>query len=80
MGRSSSSPNRLRAGFVQEIARRLGDVSVPQYQRQRPIGRKHDLLWILSFYIREPDLGCDSRFFHGHEKVSSFSLAAFREK
>jgi len=78
MGRSSGSSNRLRAGFLQEIGGRLGYVSVPQYQRQHSIGRKHDLLWILSFYICEPDLGWNSGFFDRGQKAAFFSLHRYK--
>jgi hypothetical protein len=79
MDGSGSSPHRLRIGFFQEIGRRLGCLSASQHQRQHSLGRKHDLLWILSFHIREPDLGWDSRFFDRSQKASSFSLDDYRK-
>jgi len=74
MGGSSSSLSPLRTGFLQEIGRRLGCLSTPQYQRQHSVGRKHDFLWILPFHIREPDLGWHSRFFDHSQKTPFFSL------
>jgi uncharacterized cupin superfamily protein len=80
MGGSSSSPYRLCNGFLQEIGRRLRCLSTPQYQRQHSIGRKHDLLWILSFHIREPDLGWHSRFFDRSQKAPCFSLNRYEQQ
>jgi hypothetical protein len=75
MDGSSSSPHRLRIGFFQEIGRRLGCLSASQHQRQHSLGRKHDLLWILSFHIREPDLGWHSRVRDRSQKAPCFSLS-----
>ena len=56
------------------LERRLDHVSVPQYRRQRSIGREHDLLRLVSVHICKSHLGRDSCFFHCHEKASRFSL------
>src|SRR6266513_4427195 len=74
MGRGSSSLDRLRIGFLQEIGRRLRRLSTPPYQRQHSTGRKHDLLWVLTFHFRESDLGWHSCFFDCSQKAPCFSL------
>src|SRR6266487_1656311 len=79
MGRSSSSPNRLRAGFLQEIARRLGCLSTTQRWRQHSLSCKHDLLWVISFHIRESHLGWHSRYFDRGQKAPCFALASSDE-
>lgn len=68
----------LRDGFLQEMGRTFVCVSVPEHRRQCAVGRKHNFLWRISFYVRERNLGSDSDFHNSHQETNFFSLGPRR--
>src|SRR4030095_8582348 len=74
MGGTSRSARCVCNDFSQKVGGRLRCLPGAEHRRQSPVGREHDFLRILSFYVCESHLVGDSCFCDCDEEASWFCL------